>query len=296
MRGRIVSGTADILAGLAALFLFVVIDSFVHVGADLRQGVVALALLCAAAGLARGAGQPENAWVKGLLVASGGSLALLLLGWNSISHPVLAVLVLVAVLFTASGVRARRLWAGQSAAKRAITLLGPVAALIVFAVVAVPTLASRIATRRVTVPAPEFSITTSNGSTINAGELRGRVVVLDFWATWCPACRREMPEMDKLYRRYQGDSRVSIQAVDVLSNDETVEKAREFITANRYALPIAFINEKSSRELGIDGLPSLIILDKSGRIRLFHVGFDRSEPLQSALTTEVETLLREPMP
>ena len=295
MRGRLISGTTDSLAGLAALFLFVLIASFFHVGADLRQGVVVLALLCAAAGLARGAGRRENAWVKGLLVASGGSLALLLLGWNSISHTVLAILLLVAILFTAFGVRARRLWARQSAAKRAITLLAPVAALVVFAVVVAPTLASRMATRRVTVPAPEFSITTSDGFTINAGRLRGRVVVLAFWATWCPACRREMPEIDKLYRRYQGDSQVSIWAVDVLSNDETVENAREFMTRNRYALPIAFIDEKSSGNLGIDGLPSLVIMDKSGRIRLFHVGFDRSEPLQSELTTEIETLLREPM-
>jgi thiol-disulfide isomerase/thioredoxin len=296
MRGSIVSGASDTLAGLSALFLFAVIDSLVHVGADLRHGVLVLALLCGTAGFARGAGRPENAWVKGLLIASGGSLALLLLGWNSIGHPVLAMLLLVAALFTIFGVRARRSWARQSAAKRAMTLLVPLAALIVFAVAAVPTLTSRLATRRVSVPAPEFSITTDDGSTIKAGGFRGRVVVLDFWATWCPACRREMPEMDKLYRGYNDDPRVSIWAVDVLNSDETVEKAMEFIKRNRYALPVAFINEESSKGLGIEGLPSLIIMDKSGRIRLFHVGFDPSEPLQSALAGEIEILLREPMP
>jgi thiol-disulfide isomerase/thioredoxin len=206
------------------------------------------------------------------------------------------MLLLVAVLFTVFGVRARRVWAQQSVAQRAITLLAPVATLALFAVVAIPTLASRVATRRVSIPAPEFSITVSDGSTINAAALRGRVVVLDFWATWCPACRREMPEMDKLYGRYQGDSRVTFWAVDVLINDETVKKAREFITRNRYTLPVAFINEKSSKDLGVDGLPSLIVMDKSGRIRLFHDGFDRSEALRSDLTTEIETLLHETMP
>lgn len=128
---------------------------------------------------------------------------------------------------------------------------------------------------------------------INPDKLRGHVVVIDFWATWRPACRREMPEMDKLYRSYQRDSRVSFWAVDVLSNYETVEKAREFITRNRYAQPVAFIDEKGEKDLGIDGLPWLIVMDKSGRIRLIHESFDKSERLQSELTTEIEALLRE---
>jgi thiol-disulfide isomerase/thioredoxin len=295
MRGRVASGAADVLAGLAAVFLFVIIDSFVHIAADLRQGVVALALLSAIAGLVRGAARPENLWLKALLVASAGTLVLLLLGWNQLMHPVLALLLLATVSFTVLGVRSRRLCARHSAAKSAITLLAPLGALLVVAVVAIPSFASRVATRQVTVTPPRFSFTANDGSIQSGAGLRGRVVVLDFWATWCPACRREMPEMEKLYRRYEADPRVSIWAVDALGDNETPEKARGFIAKNGYTLPIGFMREQLIAAFGVDGLPSLVVMDKSGSIRLLHLGYDRSEGLQPELTREIETLLRETM-
>ena len=150
MTSRLVSSAADILAGLSALVLFVVTDSFLHVGADLREGVVVLSLLCLAAGLLRGTGRPKSAWTKGLLVASGGTLALLALGWSSMSHVFLAIFLLVANLFTICGVRGRQVWS-QSAIKGWMILLAPVAALVIFAFTMIPTVATRVATRRITV-------------------------------------------------------------------------------------------------------------------------------------------------
>jgi len=291
MRSRLASGTADILAGLASLVLFVVTDSFLHVGADLREGVVVLSLLYLAAGLLRGTGRPDNAWLKGLLVASGGALALLVLGWNSMSHAFLVILLLVASLFTVWGVRARRLWSHQSALKWGMILLAPVAGLVLFAFSTIPTVATRVATRRITVPAPAFSMTASGGGQINSAGLHGRVVVLAFWATWCPACRRELPELDQLYRRYRSNSSVSFWAVDVLDNGETAAKAKDFMRKAGYALPLSFANERSSEDLGGDGLPFLIIMDESGRVRLVHNGYDRSEPLQPELSKVIEALL-----
>jgi hypothetical protein len=103
----------------------------------------------------------------------------------------------------------------------------------------------------------------------------------------------ELPELDRLYRRYQGNSRLRFWAVDVLTNGETSQKAREFLRQAGYALPVAFGSQKLRDDLGGDGLPLLIILDKSGRIRLVHDGYDRSEPLQRELSKEIETLLHE---
>jgi len=291
MRSRLASGTADILAGLASLVLFVVTDSFLHVGADLREGVVVLSLLYLAAGLLRGTGRPDNAWLKGLLVASGGALALLVLGWNSMSHAFLAILLLVASLFTVWGVRARHLWSHQSAVKWGLILLAPVTALVLFAFTTIPTVATRVATRRIAVPAPAFSMTASGGGQINSAGLHGRVVVLAFWATWCPACRRELPELDQLYRRYRSNSSVSFWAVDVLDNGETAAKATDFMRKAGYSLPLSFASERSSEDLGGDGLPFLIILDESGRVRLVHNGYDLSEQLQPQLSKVIEALL-----
>lgn len=63
---------------------------------------------------------------------------------------------------------------------------------------AVPGLATRIATRQMITAAPLFSVRKLDGTVVNSAEFRGSVVVLDYWATWCPACRREMPDLEKL--------------------------------------------------------------------------------------------------
>ncbi|HYL72558.1 MAG TPA: TlpA disulfide reductase family protein [Bryobacteraceae bacterium] len=293
MRSRLVSGIADILAGLAAFVLFVVADSFLHVAADLREALVVLSLMYLAVGLLRGTGRPDNVWLKGLLVASGGTLVLLVLLWNQIFHSFLALFLLAANLFTVWGVRARRLWSHQSALKWGMILLAPVTALVLVVFTTIPTVATRVATRRTTLPAPIFSMTASGGGQITSAGLHGRVVVLSFWATWCPACRRELPELDRLYRRYRSNSNVSFWGVDVLGNGETVAIAKDFMQKAGYALPLAFGNEKSAEDLGGDGLPFLIIMDKLGRVRLVHNGYDRSEPLQSELSKVIEALLNE---
>jgi thiol-disulfide isomerase/thioredoxin len=295
MKSGLVSGAADILAGLAALVVFFVTDGFIHVAADLREAVLVLSVLCLLAGLLRAKGQPLNAWLKGLLVASGGALAMIVLLWNQIQHAFLAIFLLVMYLFTVCGVRGRRLWSHQLAGKGAIILLVPFAALMVLAFTTIPTVATRVATRLITVPAPPpaFSISASDGGQINSAGLRGRVVILSFWATWCPACRRELPELDKLYRQYQNNSSVSFWAVDILGNGETADKAKAFLQKAGYDLPIAFASEKSPEEFGGDGLPFLVIMDKSGHIRLVHSGYDRAEPLQPELAKEIKALLNE---
>lgn len=292
---RLVSGAADILAGLVPLVVFLLTDAFIHVAADFREAVLVLSALCLSAGFLRGNGRPVNAWLKGLLVASGGILALIVLLWNQIHHAFLAILLLVMYLFTVCGVRARQLWSHQLAGKGAIILLAPFAALSIFAFTTIPTVATRVATRLITAPAapPAFSLSASDGGQINAAGLRGRVVILSFWATWCPACRRELPELDKLYRDYQDNSSVSFWAVDILGNGETVDKAKAFLQNAGYSLPIAFGTEKSPEDFGGDGLPFLVIMDKSGHIRLVHTGYDRSEPLQPELAKEIKALLNE---
>jgi thiol-disulfide isomerase/thioredoxin len=293
MKGRVISVMADILAGLVALVLFILGDSFLHVGADLRICVVTLAILYLGAGLVRGQGRPGNAWLKGLLVSSGGSLVMLVLGWGSLHHAVLVILLLTANLFAICGVRVRHLWAARSAARAGLMLFVPLAALVIVAVTTIPALATRIATRKTIAPAPAFSISRLDGTVVNSSDFRGCVVVLDFWATWCPACRREMPELEKLYRRYEGNSRVGFWAVDVQKNGETPEKARNFMQKAGYTLPVAFGSEKSLEGLGVEDFPSLVIIDKSGRIRLVHTGYDRSEQFQAKLSGEIEALLDE---
>jgi thiol-disulfide isomerase/thioredoxin len=292
MRVKIVSVVADILTGLAAFLLFILGDAFIHLAADLRLCILTLAVLFLAAGFVRGQGRPGNCWLKGILVSSGGSLLLLILFWGQLFHLVVAMLSLIANLSAICGVRARHLWR-LSATRAGVTLLVPLATLALVVVTTVPGLATRIATHQMSAAAPVFSIRKLDGTAVSPAEFRGRVIVLDYWATWCPACRREMPELQKLYRRYQGNSRVSFWAVDVQSGGENPQKARAFMQNAGYTLPIALGSENSSEALNPEGFPSLVIIDTAGRVRLIHTGYDRSEEFQSKLSGEIDTLLAE---
>ena len=225
-------------------------------------------------------------------MSSGGCLLLLLLLWGQLHHLVVAMLFMIANLSAICGVRARQLWE-RSVTRAGLTLLVPLAALALVVLTTVPGLATRIATREMSTVAPLFSISRLDGTVVNSTEFRGRVVVLDYWATWCPSCRREMPELEKLYRRYQGNSRVAFWAVDVQMGGETPEKARAFMQNAGYTLPIALGSEKSSQGLQQEGFPSLVIIDTAGRVRLIHTGYDRSEQFQAKLSGEIETLLAE---
>jgi len=133
MRTGIISLIADVFAGIAALLLFFIGDGYFHVGADLRMAVVSLAVLYLAAGLLRGRGRPENAWLKGLVVSSGGSLVTLILLWNQLFHLEIAMLLLVANLAAICGVRVRRLWAAHSRVRAGVLFLVPLGVLAVAA-------------------------------------------------------------------------------------------------------------------------------------------------------------------
>ena len=283
---------ADLRTGLTALFLFLLADTFLHIAADLRIAVVAIAVLYLGAGLVRGRVPPGGAWRKGLLVSGGGVLALLVLAWNGVPHGVLATLVMVAILFAVCGAHARHLPAARSAAVASVAL----GLLAVAAATTAPFLAARLAIRKVATAAPAFSFSRLDGTLVSSANLRGRVVVLDFWATWCPACRRELPEVERLYRKYQAGSQVSFWAVDVNTAGETPQKASEFMRQHGYTLQVAFDDRNVSDKLiGDSGFPSLLILDKSGRIRLIHSGYDRSERFQAELSAEIDRLVNERM-
>jgi thiol-disulfide isomerase/thioredoxin len=281
----------DILTGLAAMLLFLLTDGFLHVAADSRMGVIVIAALYFCAGLSRGNTTPVNPWVKGLLVSAVACAAFCTMVWNGVQHIELFILIGAAILFAICGVYARRL--PRSAALTLALIAFSFVAL--FAETAVPSLTTRFAVRSMMTPAPQFSIDGLEGKRIVSADLHGRVVVLDFWATWCPACRRELPEIDKLYRRYQSSPDVAIWAVDVNNGGETPAKAADFVRKHGYILPVAFDGGKASdRLLGDSGFPALLVLDKSGRIRLVHTGYDGSERLISELSGTIDNLIREP--
>jgi len=108
----------------------------------------------------------------------------------------------------------------------------------------------------------DFTLTDLQGKTWSMKELRGKVVLVNFWATWCPPCRKEMPDLDALYRQFAGQGLV-ILAV----SDETQEKVRPFIEQRKIGYPILLDPDRKINTLfHIESLPESFVYDREGKL------------------------------
>jgi thiol-disulfide isomerase/thioredoxin len=114
-----------------------------------------------------------------------------------------------------------------------------------------------------------FEFVTINGIKVTASDLRGSVVLLDVWASWCGPCKQEMPEFENLYQRYRSRG-LRVLGVSI---DMTAEDARAFASQVGVSYPI--IHRPSIMgEWGLLGLPTTLIIDRDGIIRRLVVGFE----------------------
>lgn len=116
--------------------------------------------------------------------------------------------------------------------------------------------------------APDFKIELNDGSTFSLTENKDRVILLNFWATWCPACVNEMPAFEKLYEEY-GD-KIQIIAVNTAENRETVD---QFIEKQNYRFPVGYDEENEvSGKYPSAGIPYTVIIDRDGNVSAVFVG------------------------
>ena len=111
--------------------------------------------------------------------------------------------------------------------------------------------------------APDFSLDKLGGGTITLAEYKGRKpVVLDFWATWCPNCRRDMPHLNTLYEKYK--DQVEVIGIDLQENPSVVQK---FITEKGITFPIAFdANGEAGRAYGVRYTNFHVLIDIDGNV------------------------------
>ena len=139
-------------------------------------------------------------------------------------------------------------------------------------------------------PAPEFTLPlVANGEgDISLLKLRGSVVYVDFWASWCGPCRLSLPALDTLYREF-GDQGFAVTAVSV---DVVEEDALDFLERYPVSYPVAIDKTGAvPRSYSVNGMPSGYLIDKAGRVRSVHVGFKRGDEI--ALREEIQALLAE---
>ena len=127
----------------------------------------------------------------------------------------------------------------------------------------------------------DFSVKDLQGQKVDLNSLRGKVVLINYWATRCTPCKEEMPLLETFYQAHQDDNFVLI-GLNV-SND--VEDAAEFIAAKGYSYPIWTDPPGNTMiELGIHGLPSSILLDEDGILRWFWLGPVTEETLEQEVS------------
>ena len=118
--------------------------------------------------------------------------------------------------------------------------------------------------------AKDFNVATLEGGKLRLADLKGKVVFLNLWATWCPPCKEEMPAMERLWRRYKGQGLVVI----ALSMDSAGEKVvKPFIEQAKYTYRVGLDPKMEIAQLyGARSVPSTFIIDRSGAIRAIALG------------------------
>ena len=135
--------------------------------------------------------------------------------------------------------------------------------------------------------APEFSLTDLTGQKVDLAAYRGDVVLLDFWATWCEPCRREIPHFIDLQSTYR-DRGLRIIGVSL---DDSVEPVRAFYKDFKMNYPVAMGDAQlAERYGGIFGLPVSFVIGCDGKIRARHIG----EVSGSIIEQEIQPLLKAP--
>jgi thiol-disulfide isomerase/thioredoxin len=169
-----------------------------------------------------------------------------------------AGLVLVLALLAAAGLTGRRLWAVAAGPR--------------------PPSAGTLA--------PAFSAPQLEGGELALSDFSGEVVVLDFWATWCPPCRKAMPKIEALSEQY-ADQSVVVYAVN---QQESAEKVKQFM--EQQDLDLTVLLDKSGSigsNYGVRGIPTTVLIGKDGTVQATHSGY--SPTIQDMLSSQIDKLL-----
>jgi thiol-disulfide isomerase/thioredoxin len=130
----------------------------------------------------------------------------------------------------------------------------------------------------------QFRLTKLDGGQVQLGDYRGKVVVVNFWATWCGPCLTEMPLLEKAMEKYKNDHDVVFWA---LSTDEERADVQPFIKQHKFKLPFAFA-ESLDELFRINSIPTTIIFNRKGEVAFRQAGFNSREDFVAKLSERIE--------
>lgn len=128
--------------------------------------------------------------------------------------------------------------------------------------------------------APNFSLESTDGMAVSLKQYRGRIVILDFWATWCGPCRRGIPDLISLQKKYKDDLRVIGISLDTDTKSDVVPFAKKF----NINYPILYGNQQVTQAYGgINAIPTTVVIDQYGDIVAKYVGLVDKETFEKSV-------------
>jgi peroxiredoxin len=159
-----------------------------------------------------------------------------------------------------------------------------VALVVAFALPAVAPADLTPATSRKT--APDFTLTDAKGAPVKLSAYKGRVVLLDFWATWCTGCKVEIPWYVQFQSKYK---KSGLSALGVSMDEEGWKSVKPFLHRHKINYPIVIGNSDMGDRFGFSSMPATLLIDRDGKIADLHVGMVD----KAAFENEIQTLLEE---
>lgn len=137
-------------------------------------------------------------------------------------------------------------------------------------------------------PAPDFTLATLDGQSVKLSNLKGKIVVLDFWATWCVPCRKVMPIVDKVARQFAD------QGVVLYANNlrEPPERVRRFTEEERITVNVLLDSEgRADREYKVTAIPRIVLIDRAGVVAMIHQQIPAE--LEQVFTDELKQMIQD---
>lgn len=136
--------------------------------------------------------------------------------------------------------------------------------------------------------APTFSLPARSGGNVALSDLKGQVVMLNFWASWCGPCRQEMPLLDEMHKKYES---LGFKLLGVNVESETKD-AERFLAQTPVSFPILYDREnKVTTAYAVNAMPSTVFIDREGKVRYVHRGYKAGD--EAEYLNQIRALLRE---
>jgi peroxiredoxin len=136
--------------------------------------------------------------------------------------------------------------------------------------------------------APNFTLPSRSGDKVSLADLKGKVVMLNFWASWCGPCRQEMPLLDQMHKRY---SSLGFTLLGVNVEADTAD-AERWLEQTPVSFPVLFDRDSKVSELyEVSAMPSTVFIDRKGNMRYLHRGYKPGD--ESEYLNQIRALLKE---